>query len=128
MDRKALEKHIAEEYHTDAEYPWLRYPDYAVFRHAGNRKWFAAILVVPREKLGLKGEGKIDIVNVKCDPILVGRLVEEDGVYPAYHMNKENWVSVALDGSAEERTVCSLLQRSFELTFPRGRGRRGSGQ
>ena len=87
-----------------------------MFRHRHNRKWFAIIMDIPREKLGLPGDGIISVVNVKCDPRLIGSFREEPGIFPAYHMNKAHWLTVALDGSAEEEKLRFLLDMSYELT------------
>lgn len=116
MDRTALEKFILEVYNADASFPWIKFPNYEVFRHPNNQKWFAAILDVPREKLGLPGAGSLDIVNLKCEPALVGSLRAEPGFFPAYHMNKENWISAALDESVSDDKIKMLLDLSFELT------------
>ncbi len=97
-----------------AEYPFG--DDTAVFRHSDNRKWFAVLMNIPREKLGLFGTGNIDIVNFKCDPLLSRSLFREGGVFPAYHMNKEKWISVLLDGSAPSEKVKWLSEISFNLT------------
>lgn len=128
MDRDGLERYIAETYGVGAEHPWARYPGYAVFRHSGGRKWFAAVMDVPRGRLGLPGGGVLDILNVKCDPLLIGSFREGPGIYPAYHMDKANWLSVALDGSADAETVKTLLDMSFGLTAPKaGRRKRPQG-
>ncbi len=119
MNREVLEKFIAAAYHADAEFPWVKYPSYMVFRHSDNQKWFALIMDVPKEKLGLSEKGILDILNVKCDPIMIGSLRTEPGIYPAYHMNKESWVSVALDGSVNDEKIKMLLDISFELTAPK---------
>ena len=100
MDRKGLEQLIFDTYSVEPDYPWMDTPESAVFRHAANRKWFALVTTVPKSKLGLPGQQPVDIVNLKCDPILIGSLRAEPGFYPAYHMNKENWITAALDGSA----------------------------
>ena len=109
-------KYISETYSTEADYPFMQYPDVAVFRHANNRKWFAAIMNVQKSKLGKKGEGTIHIMNLKCDPILSGSLRSEKGFYPAYHMSKSNWISVALDGSADNEKIKWLIDISYDLT------------
>lgn len=119
MDRQELERYITETYSAEAETPWVKYPDNTIFRHSGNRKWFAATLKVPKEKLGLSGHGVVDIVNLKCDPLLAGTLRETPGVCPGYHMNKEHWISVLLDGSVAEGTVKTLLDMSYDLTAPK---------
>ena len=96
MDRKGLEQLIFDTYSVEPDYPWMDTPESAVFRHAANRKWFALVTTVPKSKLGLPGQQPVDIVNLKCDPILIGSLRAEPGFYPAYHMNKENWITAAL--------------------------------
>lgn len=116
MNRAELERYIAEVYSTQGEKPWAQSPTNTVFRHRHNRKWFAIIMDIPRDKLGLPGDGIISAVNVKCDPRLIGSFREEPGIYPAYHMNKAHWLTVALDGSAEEGKLKFLLDMSYELT------------
>ena len=56
------------------------------------------------------------MVNLKCDPILIGSFREEPGVFPAWHMNKAHWLSVALDGTASDDSLMFLLDMSYELT------------
>ena len=56
MNRVTLFDGLAERYGAAAEYPWAKFPDFAVFRHTGNRKWFCLYMPVPSEKLG-RGEG-----------------------------------------------------------------------
>lgn len=128
MNREVLEKFISATYHADAEFPWVKYPNYTVFRHRNNQKWFALVLEVPKEKLGLSEQGMIDILNIKCDPIMIGSLRTEPGIYSAYHMNKESWVSVALDGSVNDEKIKMLLDISFELTAPKIKRRKTQSQ
>jgi len=61
----------------------------------------------------------VDIMNVKCDPLLAGTLLMEKGVFPAYHMSKGSWVSVALDGSVDDEQIKWLIKMSFDLTKTR---------
>lgn len=119
MNREELESYILNHYSTEADYPWADTPRAAVFRHAGNRKWFALVMEVPRDKLGLPGTEKLDIVNFKCDPILIASLRGETGIFPAYHMNKASWITAALDGSVPAETIELLLDVSYELTKPK---------
>ncbi len=118
MDREAFEAYIQETYSADKDHPWMSMPEYAVFRH-GNQKWFAVVMRVPKEKLGLHGPELLDVVNLKCQPILIGALRGEPGIFPAYHMNKEHWITVALDGSVPDEKLKMLLDVSFEATAPK---------
>ena len=116
MNKTELQKYIAEAYSTAPDFPWESTPDAAVYRHENNRKWFALVMTIPKARLGIRSDGMIDIVNLKCDPLLVGSLRSEPGIFPAYHMNKDKWISVALDGSADDEQIKMLLDMSFELT------------
>lgn len=116
MDRVTLNSYIAQTYATVAEYPWMKYPRYAVYRHQSNQKWFAVVMELPRAKLGVPNDGTIDVLNIKCDHQLVGSLLGQSGFFPAYHMSKTNWITVALDGTVEADTIKWLLDISFMLT------------
>ena len=111
-----LEAYIEETFGTEAEHPFAKDPETCVFRHRSNRKWFAVVMVIPKAKLGLPGDGTIRVVNVKCDTRLIGSFRELPGIYPAYHMSKAHWLTVALDGSAEAENIRFLLDMSYELT------------
>ena len=125
MRRNELEAFIMETYNAEADYPWRKSPNHAVFRHCSNRKWFALIMDVPKNKLGLQGEGLLDVINLKCNPILIGSLREEPGFLPAYHMSKDNWITVALDGSAPDDKITMLLDMSYQATAPKVCRRKG---
>ena len=126
MNRAALETWIGTHYGVQADHPWMRSPTYAVFRHADNQKWFAVIMDVPRNKLGMPGEKLLDVVNFKSNPILIGSLLGEPGFFPAYHMNKDWWITAALDGTVSEDKIKMLPDISYQATAPkpRGKGRR----
>ena len=59
---------------------------------------------VPKNKLGLHDDCVLDVVNLKCDPILICSLLCENGFFPAYHMNKNSWITVALDNTVDDET------------------------
>lgn len=71
---------------------------------------------VSKNKLELEGDESMDVVNFKCDPILIDSLRNENGFFPAYHMNKEHWITVSLDDVCDEK-IKMLLDISFELTL-----------
>ena len=116
MNRPELLRYIEHNYGVKPEYPWIKYPDYAVLRHGGNKKWFAVIMGIPKNRLGLKGNEVADFVNFKCAPFVLDSFLGEKGCYPAYHMSKTNWITVALDGSVCADKIKMLLDMSFTLT------------
>ena len=114
--RKVVFDYAKETYGTDPEYLWKKTPDSAVLRHRSNNKWYAAVLDVQRCKLGLQGDEVVDIIDVKCDPMLIGSLIQKDGYFRAYHMNKEKWLTIILDGTVPEKEIFGLIDLSYELT------------
>ncbi|MBQ3195677.1 MAG: MmcQ/YjbR family DNA-binding protein [Clostridia bacterium] len=116
MDRYLLEDYISHFYKAEPEHLWMRYPSYAVFRHAENSKWFAVVMTVSSACLGIKSGGAVDIVNLKCGRENYELLCQKAGIYPAYHMCKGQWISVALDGTVAESELKELLALSHRLT------------
>ena len=100
---------------TLPDYPFDDWMESAVFRHVDNKKWYAIVLRVSRRKLGIDSDEVIDVANLKLPTEMFGSFGAADGVYPAYHMNKLHWISVALPDAPSD-TVQFLLNVSFEAT------------
>ena len=115
MDRDSLRRYILENYAAANDFPWISTPTYEVFRHESSKKWFALVMEIPCRWLGLPGEEIVMVLNLKCDPLLIGTLRAEPGFFPAYHMSKEHWISIALDAVDAER-LRFLIDMSWELT------------
>ena len=99
------------------DFPFPNSPDIPVLRHHGSRKWFAIFMNVSRSVLHLDGDDPVDIMNVKCDPILSGSLRMQEGYFPGYHMNHDQWLTILLDGTVPLEEIIPLLDMSFDLTF-----------
>ena len=115
VNRDMIFKFAAENFGARPEYLWEKYPDYAVFRRSDNNKWFAVIMNITKDKLGLDSKDEIDIIDLKCDPLMIGSARISDGVFPAYHMNKDHWITILLDGTAEDELIYSHIALSYEL-------------
>lgn len=120
MDRESLFAYISEQYGTEPEYPWADSPDAAVLRNIGG-KWYGLVMNIHGEKLGVPEKGLVDVLNVKCSPILSGDLRQKEGIFPAYHMNKNHWLSLLLDGTVSDEEVKALLDMSHQMTLPRAK-------
>lgn len=116
MNRGELQTYITNTFSTEPDYPWLKYPENAVFRHKDSKKWFALITDVPASKLDIQNADVVSIVNLKCDPLLIGSLRQEPGFFPAWHMNKESWITIILDGTVPDDQLKTFLDMSYELT------------
>lgn len=108
--------YIKKIYDVDSEFPWKKTPNYAVFRHKDNQKWFAILMSIPKIKLGYPEKKEIEILNVKVNPNQIKNCLDQDGFYPAYHMNKKYWLTITLDKTLEDSTIESLIDTSYKLT------------
>lgn len=117
-------EYAEKEYGTLPEYLWQPLPGYCILRRADNKKWYAGIMDVPKNKLGLCGEERVDVLVVRCDPFMRDMLLTRDGFLPAYHLNRENWISVLLDGTVESETVYALLDGSYNIAKVKAINRR----
>lgn len=54
-------------------------------------------------------------VNLKCDPEWAAELRDRfPAVQPGYHMNKQHWNTVELDGSLDDEMVRRMIDHSYE--------------
>lgn len=83
---------------------------WTAIRHKGNKKLFALIFIKDEHLC----------INLKCNPdrsdFLRNAYIE---VKPGYHMNKEHWNTIILDGELPEDALHDMVKHSFELTKPK---------
>lgn len=115
MTKQTFLEHCLTTYNTTADYPFDEDFETAVLRHSDNRKWYAIVMRVSRQKFGFDSDEVIDVVNLKLPLEMFGSFGAADGVYPAYHMNKLHWISVLLPDAADD-LIEFLLNASYEAT------------
>ena len=113
--RQEIEKYINKTYKPLQEYPWQDAPHHSTFKHTDNKKWFALIMEVPYRTLKIEKDGLVDVINLKNIPELIGGLRKKKGILPAYHMNKNNWITIILDDSLTDATIFELVKKSYLL-------------
>ncbi|WP_172251119.1 MmcQ/YjbR family DNA-binding protein [Saccharibacillus deserti] len=108
MNRQELIERCLEFPGAYEDYPFDE--TWTVMRHGGNKKSFAFIY---------EREGHA-CANLKCEPMRAAMLRDlHEEIRPGYHMNKEHWNTVILDGALGEEDILDLVRRSFELTRPK---------
>ncbi len=116
LKRKNIFDYVKEKYDVKPDYPWQNFPNFAALRHKDNEKWFGLIMDITEDKLGIKNNSKIDVLNVKARKEFIGSLRKNENIYPAYHMDKDNWVSIVLDYTKNLDDIRDLIAESYELT------------
>lgn len=115
-----LTNHLKQTYGDEPDYPFAQ-SQTASFRVPANRKWYALLLPLNRQKLEPDGRSEdIDVLNIKVEPSELSELLLLDGIYPAYHMAKGTWVSVVLDDTVSDQVLRPLVAKSRCLVSPKG--------
>ena len=122
--KKEIFKYAKENYDSVPEYLWKNDPYSAVLRNNKNSKWYGIVMKVPKEKLGIKKSENIDILNVKCDPLMIGSLIDGKRYFKAYHMNKEHWITLILNGEIPKEEIFSMLSLSYEIVDMKSKKRK----
>ncbi len=112
---KEVIAYAGEAFGEDPEFLWERYPEDAVLRRKDNRKWYAALLTVAGNKVGLASDDIVTIADLRADEEEVPELIGRRGFAPAWHMNKKHWFTVLLDGSVDLSEIKELLVKSREI-------------
>ena len=112
---KKVMDYIKNKYDIKPSYLFADSPNTCVFKHK-EAKWFGIIMDIPYNKVGIDSKEIVYVLNVKTPPEDVEDLIKNQGVLPAYHMNKKNWISILLDGSVSMKLIEKLIDKSFSLT------------
>ena len=91
-----------------AEWEWDRY--------MVGGKMFAA-MCQPGETHAAEYAGH-PLLTLKCDPLESESLQREFAdILPGFYMNKQNWVSIRLDGNVPDGVIEQLSERAYTLIF-----------
>lgn len=109
---------IKNRYGDEPDFLFKKFPDYAVFRNPKNRKWYGLLMTLPLGKLtgDERDQQEVTVLTVKQAEDRLPGLLKKAGFFPAYHMNKQNWLSVLLNGDLPDDQVLALLDESRSFT------------
>jgi len=111
-----IEKKIKDCYHDEPEFAWESSPGFGIFRNPRNEKWYGLIMNIDRGKIESNTSGEIEVINVKLNPERIQSLLKKEGFYPAYHMNKKNWITISLDDTLSDEIVMECIDESHRYT------------
>lgn len=115
MTRSDFLKFVEEEFNIKPDKPFEDDFDTMVLRHKDNKKWFGIVMKISKNKLVGEDKRKVDVLNIKCLPLLRQSLLKNKGIYVAYHTNKIHWISVILEEITLQE-LRPLVEMSFDLT------------
>lgn len=113
---RQLIAYVGDTYGRSLEYLWPSSPGNAIWRRGDNDKWFAALLMVKKNKI-IAGadDGMIEILDIRCAPDMIDFIVDKKLIFPGWHMNKRHWITLVLDSRMGIAQIKNLLDISYEL-------------
>lgn len=63
----------------------------------------------------MERESTAEIIDVRCDPEELAKLIDNRRYFAGYHMNKKHWLTMPLDGTVPIEEICSRLGESYRL-------------
>lgn len=107
-------KYVKEKYAGNLEFLWEK-SNNAIIRHHDTKKWYLILLTIPREKLGLKSNDLVEIIDLKMPPKEIVKLVDNKKVFPGYHRNKKHWITICLDNTMKDEELFKYIDISYNL-------------
>ena len=111
--------YINNKYNDSLEFLWEKFDDNAIVRRKDNRKWYCVFMKISRKKLGQEPDEIVEIIDVRCNTNIIQGIVDYKSYFPAYHMNKKNWVTIILDGTVSDGKIMLLVEESNRLSAQR---------
>lgn len=112
---KQIIEYVKEKYDTEPEFLWDKFAGNAVFRHKENKKWYGALLIVSKRKLGIDSDEIVDIIDLKILPENNEKIVDNKIYFPGYHMNKKHWFTIILDNSVSTEEIFRFIDESYAI-------------
>ncbi len=116
---KEIITYVRKQYGDELEFLWQKFSKNAIWRNKENQKWYALLLVIPRNKLaGQTSDEEVEIIDLRSQKHEALDFAESnDNVFPGYHMNKNNWITIVLDDSMDTEQILALLDRSYNISL-----------
>lgn len=107
-----IAQYIIKNYGDYPEFPWKKFPQFAIFRNRNNHRWYAVIMNVKDGTLGENVTAR-SILNIKSYKEDYQKLIDQENIYPGWHMDKESWISISLSNYFPDEYIGSLIDISY---------------
>ena len=111
---KEIITYVKNKYGDELEFLWEKSPKNAVVRRKSSNKWYAVILTVSKRKLNLDSDEIIEVINLHNTVEEIKKLIDNKRYFPAYHMNKKHWISIALNVCTDEALIKECIYYSYK--------------
>lgn len=109
--------YIYNKYGNKQEYLWEKFDDCCIIRNKANKKWYCVFMQVKPKVLGLMGEEKVSVLDLKYQKGQTDKVIDNVCILKGYHMNKSSWITIVLDNGMETNKIIKLVDNSYNLSL-----------
>ena len=59
----------------------------------------------------------IDIIDLRYQKDKIKEIIDYDKIFAGYHMNKDSWITIKLDGSVKTEKIFELIDNSYNISL-----------
>lgn len=108
--------YIYNKFGDKPEFLWSKTPRNAVFRRYDNKKWYSAILTTKAKSIGINSENIVELIDLRVPLNLPSQIIDYKNFFPAYHMNKNNWITINLsDCDFPIENIFTFIDVSYDI-------------
>lgn len=74
-------------------------------------------MVITKDKLGIDSNDEIEIIDLRYPKEHIHVIIDNIHIFPGYHMNKNNWITIVLDSGFESSAIYKLVDNSYQLSL-----------
>lgn len=111
----AVIEYVRKTYNDELQHLWEKFPENAVFRRKDTQSWYGALLILSRRKLGFNSDEIVDIIDLRMRPERAAEMIDGKRYLAGYHMNKQHWFTIVLDGSVPTEEIFQRIDESYDL-------------
>lgn len=112
---KEVIQYITNKYGDELEFLWEKFENDAIWRNKRNNKWYALLLKVEENRLGIISNREIEVLDIRYYKGKTHEVIDYKKVFPGYHMNKNSWITLKLDGSVNIKEIFKYIDLSYEI-------------
>ena len=109
--------YIKDKYNDELEFLWNKFPKTAIWRNKDNNKWYGIIMEISKKKLDIDSDELVEIIDIMYDKDKINNIIDNNKIYPGYHMNKKSWITIILDNRLDTKYILELINNSYKISI-----------
>ena len=59
----------------------------------------------------------MEIIDLRYPKDKIKQVIDSDKIFPGYHMNKESWITIRLNGDVSTKKIFELIDNSYKISL-----------